>query len=243
MKVVININHEHFEYEINKNNNLKKENSEENLKILKCNFDSNIDYLYLKIKEDLGIDNSIFRINKVDSNNDENLSKILNEDEICYLDLEWNNSIISKVDINNKIYKIPTEVLKDSKLFSINSTVDEIIFFKNKCLLKEFLINDWIRLSLKLKKYIRENNFEKLSIPTPILEGCYFGCKDDVLSNYVGKEVNDFLIRQSIDKLKDLAEAFEYLQVDDLLEIVCASIAVRFIYGKDIKDIKKLGII
>ena len=154
-----------------------------------------------------------------------------------------NNKFIDWYNSNNKIYKIPSEVIKDSKLFSNNLSVDEVIFFKNKCLLKEFLINDWIRLSLKLKKYIRENKFSKLSIPTPILEGFYIGCKDDVLLNYVGKEVNNFLISQSIEKLKDLAEAFEYLQVEELLEIVCASIASRFIYGKDIQDIKKLGII
>ena len=248
MKVVIKINHENFEYEINKNKKKKLiEELDTESKLTKFQSDSHSDYLYYMIKEDLGIEKGSYylKYKNCELYNDENLMKILNEDELCYLDLEWNDflSNISKININNKIYKIPSEVLNDSKLLIGNSESNEIIYFKNKCLFKNNLINDWIRISLKLKKYIKDNKIHSFSIPKPILEGYFYENKEEILLNYVGKDVNNFLNKQSLENLKDLAEAFEYLQIENLLEIVCASIAVRFIHGKNVEDIKKLGII
>lgn len=248
MKVVVKINHENFEYEINKNKKKKLiEEINDKSEFPKVQSDCHSDYLYYMIKEDLGIEkvNYYLKYKNSEIYNDENLMKILNEDELCYLDLEWNDFLtnISKIDINNKVYKIPSEVLNDSKLLAGNLESNEIIYFKNKCLLKSNLINDWIRLSLKLNKYIKDNRILSFSIPKPILEGYFFGNKEDILLNYIGKDVNDFLNKQSLEQLKDFAEAFEYLQVENLLEVICASIALRFVYGKDIEEIKKLGII
>ena len=46
-----------------------------------------------------------------------------------------------------------------------------------------------------------------------------------------------------VERLRDLSEAFEHLEVSDLLEITCASIAIRLINSKNLDDVKSLGII
>ena len=143
MKVVIKINHEFFEYEINKNKK-KKVSDEFNKKVdtSLLNFDTHSDYLYHKIYEELGLEKGRFFIKYKDLElfNDENLSKILNDQELCYLDVEWNDFLekVNKIEINKNIYRIPTDVLNDSKLLKNHTDDEEIIVFNNSCLNKNF---------------------------------------------------------------------------------------------------------
>lgn len=248
MKVVIKINHEFFEYEINKNKK-KKVSDEFNKKVdtSLLNFDTHSDYLYHKIYEELGLEKGRFFIKYKDLElfNDENLSKILNDQELCYLDVEWNDFLekVNKIEINKNIYRIPTDVLNDSKLLKNHTDDEEIIVFNNSCLNKNFLINDWIRLSYKLKKFMADNHITKFSIPSPLIQGAFIGDKDDLLANYIGHDLNRYVSTLSLERLRDLSEAFEHLEVSDLLEITCASIAIRLINSKNLDDVKSLGII
>ena len=248
MKVVVRINHESFEYEINKYKKTKLvEEYDSNKSYSNLDFDSHSDYLYHKIYEELGLEKGKYflKYKNFELCNDENLSKILNEDELCYLDVEWNDFLdkITKIEINNKIYIVPSEVINDSTLLKNNSKDEEVIVFKNNILKKNFLVNDWIRISNKLRKFLSNNNMKDLSIPNPIVQGAFLGDRSDILANYVGRDLSIYLNSLDLDRLRDLAKSFEYLEASNLLEVVCASIATRIIYSKNLDDVKSLGII
>ena len=246
MKVMIKVNHEIIEFEINKNKN-KKVDLGKKSSVIDLSYDNYSNFLYCKIQELLGVNKNKFflKYKNLELYNDENLLKILNEDEDCYLDLYWNEFLCNfvKVDINSIIYMIPEEVFNDSKLISeVYSNNDSTVVFKNDCLKKDFLINDWIRLSYKIKNFMERNKLAKLGIPSPIIQGATFLDKEKILENYIGIEANKYLNSLKLERLIDLAKAFDYLEAEDLLDAVCANIAIRFVMGKNIEDIKKMNL-
>ena len=214
---------------------------------LKSNYSNHI---YNCISKEIGLDRSYYLLKYKDIEliNDENLSKILDENEISFIDFNWNDFIhkFVKIDIDGKTYHLPHNIANESLLIKecLDNTFEEsTVVFKNECLKKENIINEWIKISTMINQHLRNKNESKVSIPSPIVPGVFAGNKDNLLDLYIGKSTNFYLNSLSLNKLKDLVEAFDYLGVENIIESICANIAVRFIYGKSIEDIKKLNLI
>ena len=114
------------------------------------------------------------------------------------------------------------------KLQQQYTTDIEVLTNKNT---NEYLINNWIKLDTYTKRY---NN---IPLPIPLL----YHITEDInrtLEQFIGVEASSYLNTIELDRLKDLALEFDYLGIDDLLEIVCANIAIRYVYKKDIKELK-----
>ena len=216
-------------------------------KYLKSNYSN---FIYDRISKEIGLDRSYFYLKYKDIEliNDENLMKILDESETSFIEFNWNDFVhkFVSIDIDNKIYNLPYNIAHESQLIREcldNTFEDSRVVFKNKCLKKDNIINDWIKLSSLINLHLKNKNESKLVIPSPIVPGALVGNRDNILDFYIGTETNSYLNSLSLDKLKDLAEAFDYLSVDNITEAICANIAVRFIYEKNIDDVKKLNLI
>ncbi len=214
---------------------------------LKSNYSNHI---YNCISKELGLDRSYYflKYKDIELINDENLSKIFDENETSFIDFNWNDFIhkFVKIDIDGKTYNLPYNIANESLLIKecLDNTFEEsTVVFKNECLKKENIINEWIKISTMINQHLKYKNESKISIPSPIVPGVLGGNKDNLLDLYIGKSTNLYLNSLSLNRLKDLVEAFDYLGVENIIESICANIAVRFIYGKSIEDIKKLNLI
>jgi hypothetical protein len=218
MKVLIYINYE--ELEINVSNNLE----------------FSINEIYEKIEQIFGLDKELYYLKLLDININDTISltNILKEESLVFdellkssafekdykLDFYWNNSTtqILNIDINDLEYSIPSYIVNESiSSIMFNNTTNDKIYFKNECLKNKYLINDWIKLYAYTKRF---KNI--IPIPKPVDQ-----CN---LDQFIGEEASLYLNNLDLDRLKDLASGFDYLGIDNLLEIVCANIAVKYVY-------------
>lgn len=239
MKVNININYEKFVFTC----------GIDNLEYSDKFFASNrSEFLYSKIKDELGLEKSDFylKYNDFELVDDENLSKILDESEDIIIDFYWNDllCLLVKIEIEGYIFSLPRRIANESNLIkSLEQNIEEgKLVLKNDFFNNKFIINDWMRLSKKINKFMKDEKIDSIYIPTPIIPISIVDENNKILEKYIGKEATDFLNTLKIDRLRDLAKAFDYLQIENLLNAVCANIAVRFAFNKDIKDFKKLAI-
>lgn len=240
MKVNININYEKIVFTC----------GIDNLEYSDKFFASNrSEYLYNKIKEEFGLEKSDFylKYNDFELVDDENLSKILDENEDIIIDFYWNDllCLLVKIEIEGYMFCLPRRIANESNLVkSLEQNIEEgKLVLKNDFFNNKFIINDWMRLSKKINKFMKDEKIERIYIPTPVIPSSIDDDENNnILEKYIGKQATDFLNTLKIDRLRDLAKAFDYLQIENLLNAVCANIAVRLAFSKDIKDFKKLAI-
>jgi len=232
MKISIYINYEEVEIKVNN--------------ILEFS----INEIYKKIEQVFGLDKELYYLKLLDIEINDTISliNILKDDSLVFdellksstfekdykIDFYWNTSTnkILNIDINDLEYGIPYYIVNKSlEINMFDDTINNKIYFKNECLKNEYLINNWIKLDTYTKRY---NN---IPLPIPLL----YHITEDInrtLEQFIGVEASSYLNTIELDRLKDLALEFDYLGIDDLLEIVCANIAIRYVYKKDIKELK-----
>lgn len=254
MIVTIEINHKIYKYNLSNINLMKRKL----YKINNANDDDNIylecysDYLFYKIKEDTGLDSKFYKLKyrNIQIENGENLLKILDDSEDCKLDLEWNSIFtfepILNLSVNNKIFKIPNFVVSDSKLISslLNNQKDykKSIVFNNEDIFNVNFINDWIKLSSIYKNFLKKEEKKEVNIPKPLSTSVIKNsvCGDSYIKLILGHDITYYLDSMDISRIVNLLNGFEYLNVENLLEIVCSYTANKAIETKSIDFIKKL---
>ena len=269
MNVFIEINNKIYNYNLNESYSLKRDFdtlinqksffSEFLYKKIKEDTGIESKYYFLKYKniELFGTENLLKILDE-----DENCN-------IDFIWNDFDNEILS-IAILDQIYRVPKNIAEKSKLLenfieasedTYTSELDLLYFDRpfsrnlsdkndklklvfNSCkIINSEFIRDWIKLSYLVSNFLKNESKDKLNIPKPLVTRMNF--KDNNMATtylilFVGKETVNFLNTLDNFRIKYLLKGFEYLDVSDLLDLVCCYFSTIILDNKSIEEFKKL---
>ena len=149
---------------------------------------------------------------------------------------------------NNMEFKVPIKILLESNVIKtilydsdddkekniMEETDDTKLVFNHNDRLNRVSINDWFTLSCLIDESFQKKgeNFKNLSIPKPLTNNKLFV--------YIGLPAYNYLDQMLLTNLESLASLADFLDIQYILESVCAFIAEKYVKNNSIENIKTI---